>query len=137
MKTFEFKMTAYPRVVVPEQFIKTMREEAQRPDSEPEYELDETGAQKLGEDGKPICIKNGYRGDVFLRKLQAEYPNDDDKFIGAILANGLRKLTRAKIADSLANSGLGATIPPISIQELLIAKVERAKEAKAKDFEPV
>ena len=131
MKTFEFKLTAYPRVIVPDSFIATLRAEAQRPDSEPEYELNEDGSQKQGEDGQPICVKNGFRGDMFLRKMQEQYPDDDDKFIGAVLANGLRKMTRAKIADSLAMSGLGATIPPISIEELLISKVERAKAAKA------
>lgn len=83
MRTFKLNLALDMKAVVPEQFVKDMRKQAQDPESSP-----------------------------FLKNAQEMFPNDDDEFILHILKHGVRRHTREALADLFAGSGLGCTLSP-------------------------
>lgn len=94
MRTFKFTLGLDFKAVVPEQFVKDMREIAQNPQLT----------------------------SPFLRKLQDEHPDDDEAFILAVLKNGIRKHVRADLIQHLAKSGIGGSFAPASLEPIDISQ---------------
>lgn len=113
MRTFDLSATLdMPAVVVPEQFTKAMREQAQ----------------------------DVLTATPFLKDLQARYPEDDEAFTLAILKNGLRLTIRAAVLREFQEAGLGARIAPASITDRTPprdAKPVLASEVQAAIPDPV
>lgn len=86
MRTFKLTLGMDVRVVVPDQFVADMREVAQQPDA-----------------------------TAFLKKVQEDYPTDDETFILQIIKNGTRKHVRLSLASLYESSGLGCTLAPASL----------------------
>ena len=89
MKTFKLECAVDLTIIVPEVFIKKMREQA------------------LEEDTSP-----------FLKQANAENPTDDEEFIKAVLKNGVRSEIRNSLAKLMAESGLGVRLAPASVKVL-------------------
>lgn len=83
MKTFNMTLGLDFKVVVPEQFIKDMREQARSEES-----------------------------SDFLQVAQEQFPEDDEQFILMVLKNGVRKHTRQLLVDLFEGSGIGCTLSP-------------------------
>lgn len=86
MRTFEMTLQQQVRVVVPQQFTDDMRAHAKSEDA-----------------------------SEFLKKMDADYPTDDETFTLQVLKNGIRKNVRADLAKLLEQSGLGCTLAPVSV----------------------
>jgi hypothetical protein len=91
MRTFKLVLGLDFKVVVPDQFIKLWRGQAQDP---------------------AACTK-------FLQDAQAKHPEDDEQFILHVLKHGVRRHARQGLVDLFAASGLGCTLSPATVQENL------------------
>jgi hypothetical protein len=83
MRTFEMSAALDFKLVVPDEFLKDMREQAASEDA-----------------------------SEFLKIAQKEYPEDDDAFLLMILNNGIKRLLRNAVMDCATASNLGGTFAP-------------------------
>lgn len=87
MRTFKGTLSLNFRVVVADQFLQDMREAAEQEDA-----------------------------SVFLKKMHADHPVNDDAFISAVLSNGIRAGVQHDLARRFDTSvGLGGTVSPATI----------------------
>lgn len=87
MRTFKGTATLTFKVVATDEFLASMREAAEAQDASP-----------------------------FLKMTQERHPVNDDAFISAILANGIRQGIKLDLARRFDTSvGLGGTVSPASI----------------------
>ncbi len=103
MKTFAVTLSVDARIVVTDEFVKNLRIAAR---------------------GEVVDLVNP-TPDPFLAKMNADHI-DDDEFVKAVLANGIRKMTRASLVDNLHHSGVSATVAPASVDFTSIPAVEEA-----------
>lgn len=92
MRTFQGKVSMDFKTIVPEQFLTTLREQAQAEDATP-----------------------------FLKMAQARHPENDDEFIALCLSNGIRSNVRTELLNLYASSGLGGTASPPAIEVIAAA----------------
>ncbi len=85
MKTLKAHLSLDVKVVVPEQFIATMR--------------------KDGAEGAA----------AFIKKAHELHPVNDEAFIELVISNGLRTSLKANLLELFANSGLGGTVSPAKV----------------------
>lgn len=88
MKTLKAHVGIDTKIVVPDQFLKLLREQAQPGHA----------------DNTP-----------FLAAMQEKFPEDDEGFLTAVLKNGLRIGIRSYLLDMFSQSGLGGTISPATV----------------------
>ncbi len=86
MKTFKGTITSDFKIVVPDQFIANMRNDAKKEDA------------------------------VFLKVADTSHPVNDEAFIEMILKNGMRQHLKATLLELYANSGLGGTVSPARVE---------------------
>ena len=83
MRTFKIELALDTKVVVPENFTQNMRAQAIAPDA-----------------------------TDFLKKANEKFKDDDEGFTLHIVKHGMRRETRAALANLFASSGLGCTLSP-------------------------
>lgn len=108
MKTFAVTVQVDARIVVTDEFIKNMR---------------------IASKGNPGDLVNP-KPDAFLAAMDAQHA-DDEEFIKAVLANGMRKMTRLSLVDNLHHSGVSASVAPATIAYTTIPAVEQAVAERA------
>lgn len=86
MKTFTGRIQSDFRIVVPQQFLEGLRRDA-----------------KL-------------EGAVFLKIADQAHPENDDAFLAMVLKNGMRQFLKANMLELLANSGLGGSVSPATVE---------------------
>uniref|UniRef100_A0AAU6W2D9 Uncharacterized protein n=1 Tax=Pseudomonas phage Drael01 TaxID=3138533 RepID=A0AAU6W2D9_9VIRU len=52
---------------------------------------------------------------LFLRTMQAKFPEDDDQFMLAVLKNAMRTTVRRGTLDFMARSGVGGSVSPVQV----------------------
>lgn len=92
MKTFKGNTTFEFKIVVPDQLLKDLRADAK---------LD--------------------LSSEFLRIADQRHPENDDAFLEAIIKHGVRASVKANLLELMANSGMGGTVSPPSVN--IIGKV--------------
>lgn len=103
MKTFAVTVQVDARIVVTDAFIAALRVAAQ---------------------GNPGDLVNP-KPDAFLAAMNDLHADDED-FVKAVLANGMRKMTRLSLVDNLHHSGVSASVAPATIAYTEIPAVEQA-----------
>lgn len=93
-KTFAVTVQVDARIVVTSEFVKNLRDAASV---------------------EPV--------DAFLSAMDKKFPNDDDEYVKAVLANGMRKMTRLSLVDNLHGAGVSATVAPAQVQYIEIPAV--------------
>ena len=83
MKTFHLEVACDVKAVIPDDWVKLIRSEAQADDATP-----------------------------FLKEAQRMHPDDDDEFILMVLKKGVRTQVQDGLRDLFAASALGCTISP-------------------------
>ena len=83
MRTFKLEFASDMEVVVPDSWVKLMREQATAPDTTP-----------------------------FLKNAQEMFPEDDEEFAMHILKHGVRRNIREALQELFIASGLGCTLSP-------------------------
>lgn len=109
MKTFAISVTLDSRVTVTDDFVKALRNAS-----------------------VPHPEDLTFRLDPFLAAMNEQHPEDDD-FVKAVLANGIRKMTRLGLVDNLHNSGVVATVAPATVDFVEVPDVELSQEERAKE----
>lgn len=95
MRTFHMTAGLDFKAVIPDSFVKFMREQAQDTANRTE----------------------------FLKHAQETYPEDDEEFILCVLKNGVRLGLRDSLRSQFAQSGLGLTLSPARVQPNLNLQV--------------
>lgn len=95
MRTFKGQFSMDLKVVVPDEFLATLRHQAQVSDED-------------ATDDQPAATP-------FLKQVQAQHPTNDDAFLEAVLRNGIRHMVRDNLLGQLQYAGLGGTISPAKI----------------------
>ena len=108
MKTFAISVTLDTRVTVTDDFV-----------------------QQLRNASKPHPEDLTFVLDPFLAEMDAMHA-DDDEFVKAVLANGIRKMTRLGLVDNLRQSGVVATVAPATVQYVEVPDVELSQEQREK-----
>lgn len=108
MKTFAISVTLDARITVTDDFVAALRNAS-----------------------VPHPEDLTFRLDPFLAEMNAMHENDD-AFVKAVLANGIRKMTRLGLVDNLHNSGVVATVAPATIAYTEVPDVELSQEQRAK-----
>lgn len=108
MKTFAISVTLDSRVTVTDDFVKALRNASVPHPEDLTFQL-----------------------DPFLAAIGERYADNDDEFVKAVLANGIRKMTRLGLVDNLHNSGVVATVAPATVQFYEEPEVELAQEKRA------
>ena len=83
MRTFKLELAVDMKAVVPDSWVKLMREQATAPDTTP-----------------------------FLKNAQEMFPEDDEEFALHILKHGVRRNIREALQELFIASGLGCTLSP-------------------------
>ena len=112
MKTFAVTVQVDARIVITDAFITSLRASSK---------------------GNPGDLVNS-KPDAFLAAMDAKY-SDDEEFVKAVLANGMRKMTRMSLVDNLHHSGVSASVAPATIAYTEIPVVEQAVEERAQQNE--
>lgn len=63
--------------------------------------------------------------DPFLSAMNVKH-FDDDEFVKAVLANGMRKMVRMSLVDNLHGAGVSATVAPAMVAYIEIPAVAEA-----------
>lgn len=112
MKTFAVTVQVDARIVVTDDFIAALRVAAQ---------------------GNPADLVNP-KPDAFLAAMN-EHHADDEDFVKAVLANGMRKMTRLSLVDNLHHSGVSASVAPATVAYTEIPVVEQSVAERAEKTE--
>lgn len=88
MRTFEMSAALDFKIVVPDEFVKNMREAARAEDA-----------------------------SAFLKSAEEMHPQDDDEFILMVLRNGIKRRLRDSVLELTKSSGLGGSFAPVSIKD--------------------
>lgn len=108
MKTFAISVTLDSRVTVTDEFVAALRNAS-----------------------VPHPEDLTFRLDPFLAAMNEQH-TDDDEFVKAVLANGIRKMTRLGLVDNLHNSGVVATVAPATVEYVDVPDVELSQEQRSK-----
>lgn len=111
MKTFAVTVQIDARIVVTDEFIAALRAASQ---------------------DRPGDLVNP-KADVFLAMMDAQH-EDDEEFVKAVLANGMRKMTRLSLVDNLHHSGVAATVSPASVDFIAIPAIADKFTGKTADL---
>lgn len=87
MRTFQGSASLSFKIVVPDSFLVSLREQAQAEDATP-----------------------------FLKAAQAQHPTNEDEFLAMILSNGTRIGVREQMVAQMTEAGLGGTVSPVKIE---------------------
>ena len=112
MKTFAVTVQVDARIVVTDEFVKNLR---------------------LAAKGNPNDLVNP-APDAFLATMDKLYADDED-YVKAVLANGMRKMTRLSLVDNLHYSGVSATVAPARVEYIEIPAVTQAVAERAEQTE--
>lgn len=88
MQTFNLTCEFDLKAVVPEQFLKSMREAAQAEDA-----------------------------TEFLQRVQADTAEDDDEFVLALLRHALRRIVGNAVLQEFQAVGVGGTFSPAKVRD--------------------
>lgn len=98
MRTFKGSFSTDVRIVVPDEFLNTLRHQAGI-------------AEDIIEDGEVKVPK----ATPFLLQAQTMHPVNDDAFLEMVLANGIRHMVRNALVTELSYAGLGGSVAPLTI----------------------
>ncbi len=88
MRTFDLTASFDLKAVVPDQFLQSMRAEAQSPEA-----------------------------TEFLKHMQEQYPEDHDGFLLALLRHAVRRIVANAVLDEFRAVGLGGTFSPATVRD--------------------
>lgn len=114
MRTFRVHASVEATLIVPEHFVQNMRSFARV--GSPNNAFDES---------KPESAENlrFIRSETFER-FHARYPDDDEAFIRAVVAHGIRYNIREDLLTAMAKGGIGGRVAPVSISTSTPQRIE-------------
>lgn len=101
MQTFHIDLSLQTRVVIPQKFLDEARKEAQADTATP-----------------------------FLRQVQARFPDDDDRFMLAVVTNALRTQVRHDLLNFMLRSQIGGSVSPVKIEDTITAAAKAPVDAE-------
>ena len=112
-RTYKGSVGCMFKIIVPPSFLTDMRADAKV--LEDVYSTEQVmGADGVGMVEKQFCIRK--KATPFLIATDAKYSEDDDGFVQAILANGIRNNVRQHLITLIQSGTLSGRITPATVE---------------------